>query len=1041
MRFHGMVGDHGTIRTSDTGWRPPEWIIRSACRYGAGRAGNMESFVEHVVPVTGPSERSTSRKQRSARRGCERDYVARHFERHDLEAALSKSGELRRRRRKVQRSNKFRKQAGRHLHLTMRQRIIVLSVSLCLGISLLCIVTSTLSSKLDALESRLAASRAYTPGSLGEMNSLPSGKVSDVRNKDVSLDSSARYRIANDEHSRTGMAVRAPTVVGSVTRAVADSIRLTRLVYDLATHNPLTSQMFIGMSIAATIPALVYQSAPDGMTLRTSASSLEHLKQLLALRQHVQLKIDEVLGIKENNVAEQHQLRLESDYRSGFQEKSLSDPLPKNSRTMTEAELSQRSTGVEMQHSPPFSDAVIADSMSKLSEASRYVRHDTTASPFRGALVGHQAQNSVSMPNGENSQQGESSLRKQSLFPPTTLALPFSSGQEGYIQNGAKFVPGAILSAVHEEPVSLPESNLGDYIARLRINTRDDVAGSHQTLGRSSQGAQIGTAAPRTNFKSTGNDATAGFLSDFLHVSQQSRNGPGQRSGANMHGGNRGGRAEGLGSSSVVALSPNIVRARSIGQGDRPERSGAGQANLITAPDAIEQWDATRGKTICRTYRACRLHNGTILVPEWMQQHETVLRETCGMSKIAFVIRDDAVSRAPHGVLRKEIAFPQGLNLAMHHVGRDLFADAVPRNHMPHFVTDILKILAAAEVLLGKANNTHRFSQLSRVLRGFETGLGVSAFSELAPALQLYEESRNRPESEWVPNVLKMFATAGFALATAGKEKPQSEEKQERSQTGICFRSVVTSNLRPYEPYGIFDTTGNNVILSRNNILRTDPAMSPAKRLALCPITVTALTRKGPRSLQGLAELQTMLQMMVPRVGASLQFQVVEFDKMAFEEQVRVMQRTDVLIAAHGAGNSNFIFMRPRASVVEVFPFAYKAGPFDGFAQVFGLDYSFIMSAPQSDVFKECLNRHESNVEIKRNVFSLWDQAVLLEQRSPGEHRLKFETEFGRPGKSDGMTTRGCVRMQELQFDGKRVAGMVLEAGLRQCRRARDLES
>jgi len=46
---------------------------------------------------------------------------------------------------------------------------------------------------------------------------------------------------------------------------------------------------------------------------------------------------------------------------------------------------------------------------------------------------------------------------------------------------------------------------------------------------------------------------------------------------------------------------------------------------------------------------------------------------------------------------------------------------------------------------------------------------------------------------------------------------------------------------------------------------------------------------------------------------------------MSFAEQVRDMRRTDIVIAPHGAGQTNVAFMRPCSILIEVTPFGYKS--------------------------------------------------------------------------------------------------------------------
>jgi capsular polysaccharide biosynthesis protein len=68
----------------------------------------------------------------------------------------------------------------------------------------------------------------------------------------------------------------------------------------------------------------------------------------------------------------------------------------------------------------------------------------------------------------------------------------------------------------------------------------------------------------------------------------------------------------------------------------------------------------------------------------------------------------------------------------------------------------------------------------------------------------------------------------------------------------------------------------------------------------------------------------------------------VALDELGFEEQVNLFSKADLVIAEHGAGLANSIFMRPGATVVELFP-APMVGRwmYRGMASAFHLNYCF----------------------------------------------------------------------------------------------------
>lgn len=452
--------------------------------------------------------------------------------------------------------------------------------------------------------------------------------------------------------------------------------------------------------------------------------------------------------------------------------------------------------------------------------------------------------------------------------------------------------------------------------------------------------------------------------------------------------------------------------------------------------NAIEMWGVSPdNKHVCRLHRICRLDNGQILLPKWMSESAEKVT-LCGLKNATYVINDEPDH--PFHVEIDKAKYPAGFVFNFSYVNTDLLGDTVPRDHMPHFVSDILRPLAMLQVLAGAMRDIYPFSaiepQPSRTNHAYP-GTQSDLFH---PVLMLFESTFKRPKTDWVPSVAKLFSNVGFVFAPAKEEKKVDNTRTPTPVRGTCFRSVITSNINQHEPAGMFDARGQNILYYANNISREHITSSVRVVHGICDVSITALTRPGPRALLNVHELRHTIEIMAMQMGIRPTFRVVDFDKNSpFEEQVHVMQTTNVLVSSHGAGNSNFIFMRPGAAVIEIFPFSYRAGPFNLFAHIFGLDYRHAMAAPQTDVFKECMKRHETNPDTKAYVFALWDEAVLLDKQNPGIHRLKFEAEFGRPGKSDGMTTRSCARMQELSFDVKQVASMAIDAARTQCQQAR----
>lgn len=456
-------------------------------------------------------------------------------------------------------------------------------------------------------------------------------------------------------------------------------------------------------------------------------------------------------------------------------------------------------------------------------------------------------------------------------------------------------------------------------------------------------------------------------------------------------------------------------------------------------PDALEIHEIPGGQSLCRIYNAARLPDGTLVLPQWMAAHSISLLRKCGITDVIFAMKrrddQDGVGYILDGPKLKG-TLKSDIHVDIANMDRDLFGNMTPRDHMPHFVTDILSTLVASERAFGSDKEMLN-SSVIYATKGFEQSMpSALMFRELKPLLLMSERTMNRSSSDWVSKLSQFFThpNVGFEIVKAENEEFGSIYSSSKAIAVTVVRSVVIGNTNPFSTYGLFDSGGNNVVFSLNGVTRKPVWTLDNVSQNPCRISVTALNRKGSRELLNLGDLEHRIRELATTASLEVDFREVDFSDVPFEDQVNTAQNTNVLIGAHGAGNSNIIFMRPSAAFIEVFPFAYKAGPFDGLARAFGLEYTPTMSAPQTTVFKECMMKFEQDPSVRENIFHRWDQAVAAETIHPWVHRLRLEKELHIPGSLyDGGATRRCVRFQKLQFNINAVAIRAVEAGKRQC--------
>jgi capsular polysaccharide biosynthesis protein len=75
-------------------------------------------------------------------------------------------------------------------------------------------------------------------------------------------------------------------------------------------------------------------------------------------------------------------------------------------------------------------------------------------------------------------------------------------------------------------------------------------------------------------------------------------------------------------------------------------------------------------------------------------------------------------------------------------------------------------------------------------------------------------------------------------------------------------------------------------------------------------------------------------------------FEVVECEKLTFDEQVRTFSHAEVIVGAHGAGLANMMFSPPGAKVLEIAHPQWPNPDYFVLAANLGLDYCIEMGRP-----------------------------------------------------------------------------------------------
>lgn len=93
---------------------------------------------------------------------------------------------------------------------------------------------------------------------------------------------------------------------------------------------------------------------------------------------------------------------------------------------------------------------------------------------------------------------------------------------------------------------------------------------------------------------------------------------------------------------------------------------------------------------------------------------------------------------------------------------------------------------------------------------------------------------------------------------------------------------------------------------------------------------ITLIRRTSRREYAETDDLKVRLSLL------GLPVRVVQFEKLSFSEQVNTARNTRLLIAPHGAGTLNQIFMPSGSKIIELFPLGYENWHAKAIANIFG---------------------------------------------------------------------------------------------------------
>lgn len=480
---------------------------------------------------------------------------------------------------------------------------------------------------------------------------------------------------------------------------------------------------------------------------------------------------------------------------------------------------------------------------------------------------------------------------------------------------------------------------------------------------------------------------------------------------------------------------------------------------------------------VCRIHRACRRHDRTIVLPQWMRKYENDLEAHCGLKDVSYIpdtVFNSAYEQIKTQTDNKTVYLTGLINKPNHEMELDLMGTRVYRAQEQHFMTDFFHDgLHAFDALFNQRKGRHAIfrrqclhkpdSEVGEgTVKSWECASPRTNVGQLNPTVIVHERiMRNTPSSRYIHEVLNM-------MPPAGKSGPKALFAPHLSYSGpqasTCFRSIVLTR-NSYPPESVMQHRERNVFFWMNNISRVSmrDVTHRMSKDGACQVRVTILkprkqylyyerNRKDLRipCLEILNQHEVVRQVVRLLHGfkgnITLDMATFSHDGKGVIQARNVMQESEILLGVNNPTMTSIIFARPHTSVVEVQPFGYSPGPYRSFARSLNLNYHRVMADPDEDTFRRCVFKHyrddwDTNVEIEEierardGLLHMFHDAAQAFSGDVSELQLAHRYHQNGTQRTDHIPLeRVCARAQRIWVNATRIAEIIAKEAQTTCR-------
>lgn len=457
----------------------------------------------------------------------------------------------------------------------------------------------------------------------------------------------------------------------------------------------------------------------------------------------------------------------------------------------------------------------------------------------------------------------------------------------------------------------------------------------------------------------------------------------------------------------------------------------------------------------CRIYGACRIGEGTILLPVWMKTYSEHLKN-CGFPNISYSITAESVNvigedAEQDGVQAKSVVWRSsrpGMQLDDKYREQDLLDATTPSAERIELATIITPLLHMIDMFTRPSAYSAHTNGLCVDQSGkvpcSSSNPSLPSASPLSAVLFVDSRITKTKDFHWPKSVLRLMRSS---LAGNFQTEDQRDVYSWKVRSkACCFRSILSTNVETAEmPLGVI--APGNIFFTENGLVRTSATQALHHAIARCVVKVLVLNRYGKRFIEGanlmssaISAFSNVLAQSAPHV--QIRPEVIFFENSSFHEQVSIVQEAGVVVATHGESNANFMFARPDTHVFEILPFGYLSDDYKNLSVPYGVNYHRVTAQPDRQVFKACVRHFNPKPTLQReNFLSKWDLYAAAFRNGTIEHGRNILSSFvvpefvGKSIDSPGVVNkvRECAAQQRVSVDVRDLARSVVVSAARQC--------